>query len=138
LAAVPRITVAHGVHYLNHPHHRNGMPGKSQWAISEADEVQSFIRAGANHWLRVSEGWGLHVPEHRPCYLGYAQDRITRLFVAKFVCGNARGTWHGYPADHQTSPRDIPDEEILQAWINLSLVTPAKTRKLAKGQSCNL
>jgi hypothetical protein len=48
------------------------------------------------------------------------------------------GIWHGYPADHQRSPSDIPDEEILKAWINLGLVTPAKVRKLAKGQPCNL
>jgi hypothetical protein len=138
VATPPTTQVAPGIHYLHHPHHRNGVSGKSQWIITQPEETVSFSRSLAEGWLRTTEGWGLHTPQQSPEYLGYARDHSTQVFVAKFVGDDVAGTWHGYPADHQRCPQDIPDEAALQAWIDASLLTPAKLRKVARGQRCNL
>lgn len=138
MAAVPTAQIAPGLHYMNHPDHRNGRHGKSQWNIPPLAEQHSFSEAHANGWLRASEGWGLHTSSRSPQYLGYAQDHATEVFVAKFVGDQGGALWHGYPADHQRCPQDIPAEAVLQAWIDAELLTPAKARKVAKGQRCNL
>ena len=88
--------------------------------------------------MDASEGWGLHLPENSPQYLGYAQDHVTRVFVAKFVADNQGNPWHGFPADHRRCVHDIPGEGVLKSWIDNALLTPAKARKLARGQRCNL
>lgn len=138
MAALPRIEIAPGIHYFHHPHHRNGRNGKSQWIIAPPAEEFSFAQALARGWLRTNEGWGLHTPTESPEYLGRARDHVTQVFVAKFVGDQAAEMWHGYPADHQRCPQDIPDEAALQSWIDANLLTPAKVRKVAKGQRCNL
>jgi len=76
------------------------------------------------------------LPTGRPEYLGVAQDHATQIFIAKFV--GAGGVWHGYPADHQQNQRDIPDESVLLKWMDLKVLSPAKVRKVLRGQLCLL
>jgi hypothetical protein len=129
--------------YVINPHHRNGNKSKSQWTISEADEVESFSSARKQGWILDEKGWGLHMINNRPAWLGIAKDRTTQLFIAKFVgnpcTGSSSGVeWHGYPADYRNNHHDIPEEGILRKWLSESTLSPAKVRKIAKGQPCNL
>lgn len=80
-------------------------------------------------------GWGLHLPEGRPDWLGIATDRETELIFAKFVSSPGH-PWHGYPADQRRSA-DIPLEAILEDWMSSDLFTRAKVRKIIKGQKCS-
>ena len=123
--------------YRPHPHHRNRMPGKSQWTIPVADEITCFKRAATSGWLLNLAGWGLHIPNKNPDWLGVAQDHSTQVFIAKFV-GRQQNQWHGYPADHCRNAQDIPHEQVLYAWIDSKLLSTAKIRKVMRGQRCCL
>jgi hypothetical protein len=127
-----------GVEYGCHPDHRNGNHHKSQWTISQREEVQSFTHSHTQAWFIGSRGWGLHIANGVPEYLGVAVDRSRRLFVARFVDGNADQKWHGYPADHQNKANDRLPEELKRLWLQDNVLAPAKVRKLAKGERCNL
>ena len=135
-----RSILSGGIAYEVNPVHRNGMPTKSQWAIPEAHEVDSFTNALANTWVGhgIGIGWGLHLVNGRAAYLGVAKDRVTNLLIARFVDGTRTQNWHGYPADHQANAQDVPDESILNAWMAAELIAPAKIRKLEKRQPCRL
>ena len=56
--------------------------------------------------------------------------------MAKFV-GN-RDIWYGYPADHQRNQQDIPTERVRRIWMQGGVLTPAKIRKITRGQPCRL
>jgi len=114
------------------------MHGKSQWRIPEVDERSTFDQARIRNWLSVTCGWGLHTPNGVVSVLGVAQDHNRQLFVAKFIANAAPALWHGYPADHQRNPQDIPGIEVLRDWMISGLLTAAKIRKLTRGQPCNL
>lgn len=122
--------------YRPNNRHRDRTPGKSQWTIPEVDELACFTLATAQGWCLADVGWGLHCPNTDPQYLGVAQDHHTEVFLAKFV--NGAGEWHGYPADHQRKPQDIPLESILNSWMTRQLLSPAKVRKIVRGQPCTL
>ena len=124
--------------YVVNPHHRNGNVKKSQWTISEADEIKCFDLAKGQGWVLGDRGWGLHVSRKRPTWLGVARDRDTQLFIAKFVGSSSGAEWHGYPADYRHNHHDIPEGEILRSWLSVSGLSPAKVRKIARGQPCNL
>src|ERR671920_1055150 len=49
-----------GVFYLNHPHHRNRLPEKSQWTITKIEERACFAKALGEGWVSNDVGWGLH------------------------------------------------------------------------------
>jgi hypothetical protein len=128
-----------GVEYACHPQHRDhNNHNKSQWTISQGEEIQSFTRALAQAWILGSRGWGLHLANGVPDYLGVAADRDRRLFVARFEDGNENQKWHGYPADHQNKVNDRLPEEIKQFWLQNNVLAPAKVRKLVKGERCSL
>jgi hypothetical protein len=99
--------------------------------------MESFDRSVSRGWLLADSGWGLHIPDSTPDWLGVAQDHTTRVFIAKFV-GQSAGVWHGYPADHVKNARDVPHEDVLSAWLKAELLAPAKARKILRGQPCNL
>ncbi len=132
-------TIADGVSYSSHPHHREASRRrqKSQWTISESDEIGVFRAAFESGWLDTESGWGLHIPDNAIAQLGTAIDGETALHVAKFIATGAT-PWHGYPADHQRRIEDVPSERHLNAWMQRGLLTNAKVRKLVKQQPCNL
>ena len=96
-----------------------------------------MLRQCAHQSLAHRNGWlGSSLCAGKPDYLGVARDHITRVFVAKFT--GDENVWHGYPADHRGSHRDIPIELVLDGWMRGGLLTPAKIRKLIRGQPCRL
>jgi hypothetical protein len=132
-------TIAEGVLYAAHPHHRDNSRRneKSQWTITETEEVASFTSAYGGGWIDAEQGWGLHRPNAAVAALGTATDGETTLYVAKFVSKNAT-PWHGYPADHQRRIDDVPSERLLKEWLDQGLVSNAAVRKLVKQQPCSL
>lgn len=124
--------------YVPHPDHRNGTALKSQWTISTADEHRCFDQARTAAWLDTTRGWGLHRPEGEPTYLGVGVDRRRRLFVAKFVRGREDEPWHGYPADTQRHPQDLPSYAVRRAWLDDGILSAVIIRRLSKGQPCAL
>ena len=137
-APIAQHVVAAGYVYQHHPGHRNRASGKSQWSISEPAERSIFDGSRVRHWLDQSFGWGLYIRDGRAQYLGVSADHARRLIVAKFVASHSPKVWHGYPADHERKTADIPTTNILWQWINPQYLGPAKTRKIMRGQPCNL
>ena len=130
--------VLNGIQYGCHPAHRNRSPDKSQWTIEPLEEIACFIHTHQQGWIVGTRAWGLHLINGNPRYLGTTHDRARILFVARFEDGTSSNQWHGYPADHQTKTNDRLPEEIKELWTRNRVLPPAKIRKLAKGQRCNL
>jgi hypothetical protein len=124
--------------YQPHSHHRDGNPKKSQWIISIPQERVSFAAAAADKWLDETTGWGLHRDGDDLDYLGKDRAGDRRLFVAKFVRGRKGENWHGYPADHQRSPADIPSKRLRREWLQDEVLPAPKIRRLSRGQPCGL
>lgn len=127
-----------GVHYVHKADHRDNSPQKSQWAISEADERNVFGRTLDERWYEEATGWGLHLTDNVIQELGIGVDRMRRLFVAKFVDGNRKSEWHGYPADHLANQRDVPDGSYLVSWCERGYMSIAKMRKIVQRKPCSL
>jgi len=137
MARVPTHTIADGVTYQCHPDHRNCTPRKSQWTISEPEEVNCFRLTWREGWVNDKAGWGLHLVAGRPAHLGVAQDHRTPVFIAKFVASGAQSCWHGFPADHSQT-YDRPSDRVLGLWLLNGTLPPAKIRKVQKGEPCSL
>lgn len=138
MTTVRQTTIRTGVTYLNHPQHRNNTPQKSQWRISEQEEIEAFTQSLNENWVVGDTGWGFHLGESRLAYLGVAQNHRTPVFLAKFVDGTGTSSWHGYPADHVVNSQDRPPVCLQRSWLSSGRLAKAKIRKLAKGQPCNL
>jgi len=123
--------------YVINQHHRNGNRAKSQWRITIPEEQASFENARGCGWLETDAGWGLHLVNGNAEVLGVAQDHATSVFLAKYV-GSEGGPWHGYPADYRNNVQDIPTPNVLGAWCSKGHFSPAKIRKISRGQPCNL
>jgi hypothetical protein len=126
------------VPYIPHPQHRNrGYAAlKSQWSISQHDEIECFKLASNSKWTYKDSFWGLHIGEVGPGPLGLAPSRCL-LHIAKFVNDNI-GNWHGYPVAHWLSPYDKPGESILSDWYVLGLISKPKMAKIHRGKQCAL
>jgi len=124
--------------YVINVHHRNGNIRKSQWTISEPEELSCFDNCQLKGWYEGPKGWGLHVVEEMPDWLGVAANATSQLFIAKFVADEQCMQWHGYPADYRRNHHDIPIDKVLRLWLVQSVLPRAKVRKIAKGQPCNL
>lgn len=133
------------VFYIHNLEHRNKNPNKAQWSISKPEERECFILAAK---LKYKEKiceldatcWGIHLNANKVGILGQSMARSSRpkrdLFIAKFVDGSADGKWHGYPADHEMNAQDIPPHCILNHWLRSNYFSPAKIRKISRGQRC--
>lgn len=124
------------VNYSPNPEHRNNNPCKSQWIITEKEEIECFRVAYDKGWTNERDAWGLHYSQNTIAYLGIAENRTINLFIAKFKNDVPHNNWHGYPADYQRKPQDIPDKEILSKWITNNVLAKAKIRKIMAGQPC--
>lgn len=125
--------------YHSHPHHRAAAYAfeKSQWRISVEEEVQTYELAVAANWQCEECYWGLHLIGAIAHPLGVSPAPNQQpLNIAKFV--GANGDWHGYPVAHWLSPWDKPRQNILQAWREAGLITPAKMAKILRGKRCTL
>jgi hypothetical protein len=132
------ISIAPGTIYTPNPVHRNATRNKSQWTIPLKSELDVFKQAFTSMWLTGTQAWGLYIDGNTGSilYLGVAQDHMKQIFIAKFVDGTAKNDWHGYPADHGNSA-DTPDTRILNMWLMARVLSPAKIRKIGRGQPCN-
>ena len=130
--------IAAGLYYICNPMHRTPILGKSQWTILPTDEVDTFRTAYIKTWLLAHIGWGLYYKNQAIDYLGLAQDHITKVFLAKFVNDQPHNTWHGYPADYQRNPQDIPDLSILKLWLQDGILPQSKISKIVKAKPCKL
>ncbi len=126
------------VYVVNQKHRNQNTSYGSQWTITPAEEQQCLVASGQCGWILDVVGWGLHFSDDVLSYLGVTVDRTRRLFVAKFVASSAPVVWHGYPADPEKNIQDIPHEKILGLWLNASVLSAAKIRKLGRGQPCRL
>lgn len=119
--------------YTPHLKHRNGTPGASQWTISEQDEHVTFALSWGSGWCHGQKGWGLHLVGGVITRLGMIVNPTMSVYIARFVGDAGRVSWHGYPADGR-KPQDIPIEPVRRQWLDLKVLTPAKIRKIAKGE----
>lgn len=124
--------------YTINGQHRDNNPNKAQWTIPESAEMACFNLTVQNNWRDHQEGWGLHLVDAAPEYLGILIDRTMKSFFAKFVGTSAPLIWHGYPADHQNKSNDIPYPRILKSWHEKEYISAATMRKIQKGQPCDL
>lgn len=131
-------TIQKGVCYVHKIDHRDGSHRKSQWTISEVDERSIFCRTFSKEWFDGTIGWGLYFAGDAIRELGMGVNNIRKLFVAKFVDGNARNRWHGYPADYLEHQQDVPDAIYLMAWCENGYLSRAKMRKILQRKPCNL
>ena len=118
--------------------HRNKSKEKSQWTVSHQDEITIFVDAYTRIWVNKDNAWGVFFNNGKLDYLGVAQDHFTQVFIAKFINDTAHNNWHGYPADHQSHPQDIPDESILKNWLDNDILPKSKINKIARGKPCKL
>ena len=83
--------------YVINQKHRSWTRGESQWQIECKEEEACFASAHANGWVHTSseEGWGLHVVDKRPQYVGVVEDLERKSFYARFVNAH-KAPWHGY------------------------------------------
>lgn len=128
------------VPYTPNPQHRNGgyAAVKSQWSISQPEEVACFDLAVQAEWAFRNSFWGLHIGAAGLGPLGVAPPPSScQLHIAKFV-GDAIGNWHGYPVAHWLSPYDKPSETILSSWFELGLISKPKMAKIHRGKQCAL
>jgi hypothetical protein len=123
--------------YESHPHHRNGNPKKSQWIITEREEEAVFRHAEAVGWVDARAAWGFHPPGvNPPRQCGWGVVRTERLYLAKFVKPRNSRVWHGWPAQPERKPGDIPTPAIRAKWLTDLPVSAPKLRKLFRGQPC--
>lgn len=126
------------IQYSPNPQHRDNNPNKSQWIITEDEEMNCFKTAYSKGWVIGNNAWSLHYIQNELTYLGIGVDRSTNLFIAKFKNDISHSTWHGYPADYQQNAQDVPGTDILRDWIKCNVLPKAKISKIMKGQPCKL
>lgn len=127
--------ITNSTKYKHKSDHRNGMSGKSQWKVTEAEERQSFTQVMVNQWVSGTWGWGVHAPSGRIQMLGVDRDHVTQLFLSRFDHG--AGEWHGYPVNYK-EPQQKPPGNILKAWVESDLLGKAQMRKIVKSQPCRI
>ena len=118
--------------------HRNKTKDKSQWIVSHHDEVAIFKDAYTRTWVSEDNAWGVFFNKGEIDYLGIAQNRVTQVFIAKFVNDVNHNTWHGYPADHVSHNQDIPHQDILNDWLVNKILPKAKISKIQQSKPCKL
>jgi len=122
--------------YLKVPYHRDGTVEKSQWTISENEEVDCFIESIQKKWSNGETNFGLRRNENDDLiYLGrnrFGED----LLIAKFV--NNSSNWHGYPSDYIRNTHDIPNYSTLIDWRDRNLIRKSQMLKIKQGKPCNL
>ena len=127
--------------YTPNPHHRSRWHAgtKSQWVISEQDEVLSFQIANMNCWKTDNVFWGLYLV-NKPEVLGATPivgGETQPLYVAKFV-GDDLDNWHGYPVATWIRPWDRPCINTLTSWLDNGLISRPAFAKLKRSKRCDL
>jgi hypothetical protein len=131
------ISISDDTSYISIPKHRNKGSLYSIWTIHIYEEVQCFIYTHRHNWIAEGNGWGLHLVDGKPEFLGEVSSG-KQSKIAKFVVNQAMGLWHGYPSDYQRNKKDRPPISILEVWRDLDLIKKADISKVRGGKSCRL
>ena len=126
--------------YIHHPHHRHAQYAnqKSQWIISEPQELSVYLGSVKKNWRTSGAYWGLALHDNSPQPLGVSpRPSSFILMIAKFVA-DEQNNWHGYPVAHWLSPWDKPDISILKEWKDSRIINKAKMAKIHRGYKCSL
>lgn len=126
------------ISYIASSQHRQaGHPIKSIWRINIDDEVNCFANSIKQQWVVGAIAWGIQFIGGIMSVLGHSPDG-DELKIAKFIDGNNRNCWHGYPANILSNPHDIPSTKVLAQWVESGFITKAKMSKIRQGKICNL
>jgi hypothetical protein len=120
--------------YQANPVHRNATVNKSQWTISDEDEITCFSGSIQSNWGAGEYFWGLHTTS-APGNLGLDRDHSTPVFIARFEGKSLPQVWHGYPINYRDQP---VQEDVLKVWLLTSVLPPAKISKIIKRKKCAL
>lgn len=126
-----------GKYIISSQHRRTGNINKSVWLIDFNEEINCFIQTINKNWKDGVEAWGLKYENSNLKVLGLSSMK-DELKLAKFVDGNNKNVWHGYPANHMSNSQDRPTTEILKKWVDEGYITKAKMNKIRQGQLCYL
>ncbi len=106
---------------------------KSQWTVSEWDELNLFIIAYNEDWTSPNKPqlWSTNGRENK---IGECMDgkSLTDLYIAKYITDSNHHEWHGYPV----SPRqyDIPPEKVLSLWLERGLIDKTDKSRIRGGK----
>jgi hypothetical protein len=121
--------------YQSNPTHRNNANNKSQWVITLPEEHDCFSNAITSGWMVPERAWGLHFNGGAIAVLGVDRDHTTELKIARFETSGNPQVWHGYPIGRSQPP---PASNVLNAWLQAGIISPAKLRKLIQRKPCDL
>lgn len=124
--------------YFHKPDHRDGTPRKSQWTVPKVAEEAIFRHSCSQRWWTDDAAWGLFRPNGVIEYLGVsaldpgpADPLVVGFFEIAEPC-------HGYPSRCTPGDRDQIPTAVARAWLEQQVLSPAKIRKLRRGQRCRL
>lgn len=117
--------------------HRNQNNQKSQWKISEAEELEIFVAGLLNKWCDQTKMKIWSLPKQVGSFLQIGVERqsiggSTKLYMAKFTCDH-NGTWHGFPVSSK-SVQDQPSEELMDVWYKMGLIDKSFRNKWSQGK----
>jgi hypothetical protein len=128
-----------GPTYVVKDYHRNANPHKSQWIISEPEEVELFSLTYLS-----SEGaqiaWGLlhNGTSLMPVGTSAAISSVRYgLWLAKFK-EQGNKSWTGYPADYRRHIHDRPPISVLRHWLSLGRIKKHEVNRVRQGKRCSL
>ncbi|GBF44587.1 hypothetical protein LPTSP2_38900 [Leptospira ellinghausenii] len=127
-----------GCKYLLLKHHRKAKSKeKSFWTISEKIEIHIFQNSYEKNWKDNNVAWGIFLEKGRMNQIGLLVNK-TASYIAKFIDGNSKEEWHGYPADIIGNRQDVPNTKILQNWCEHKIIRKHQMMKIKRGIKCNL
>ena len=116
----------------------------SKWTITIQEEYISFKNALSTatnmdtpNFDNLNLCWGIHIHQGVLAKLGENNNNLN-IKIAKFTKHINNNEWHGYPADYQNKPQDIPSVEYLTKLKDENYLTKSKLNKIIQGKPCNL
>lgn len=100
---------------------------KSQWRVSEWEELRLFLLAQSNEWICSKKClWAVDEEFH---VIGEGTNG--NLFIAKY--SPDQDNWHGFPVSPKRDG-DRPPSETLKDWVNRGFVRKSVATKMAQGK----
>lgn len=109
--------------------HRGKLPlsQKSQWKVSEWEELRLFSSAVTNGWKNTNDQlWSINENFDR---LGV--DSAGDLFMAKYW--QNQNEWHGFPVSSKRNG-DRPPSSALKDWVRQKYISKSVASRIAQGK----